>query len=80
MNVTFQSNSTILVILKTNHEASHAKNRINGKFMKSEPGLPDGFFSNQKSQFGKILEGLRWENVNIFYGHLEYFTNFWDIL
>jgi hypothetical protein len=26
------------------------------------------------------LEGLRWENVNIFYGHLEYFTNFWDIL
>jgi hypothetical protein len=34
----------------------------------TEPGagLPDGFFSNQKSQFGKILEGLRWENVDIF--------------
>jgi hypothetical protein len=28
--------------------------------------LPDGFFSNQKSQFGQILEGLRWENVDIF--------------
>jgi hypothetical protein len=42
--------------------------------------LPDGFFSNQKSQFGKILEGLRWENVDIFYGHLEYFTDIWDIL
>jgi hypothetical protein len=30
------------------------------------PGLPDGFFSNQKSKFGQILEGLRWENVDIF--------------
>jgi hypothetical protein len=25
---------------------------------KPEPGLPDGMFSNQKSEFGKILEGL----------------------
>jgi hypothetical protein len=33
------------------------------------PGLPDGLFSNPKSQFGKILEGLRLENVDIFYGH-----------
>jgi hypothetical protein len=44
------------------------------------PGLPDGFFSNQKSQFGQILEDLRCENVDIFCGHLEYFTNIWDIL
>jgi hypothetical protein len=29
-------------------------------------GLPDGFFSNQKSKFGKIWEGLRRENVDIF--------------
>jgi hypothetical protein len=36
-------------------------------------GLPDGLFSNQKSQFGKILDGLRLENVDIFNGHLEYF-------
>jgi hypothetical protein len=43
-------------------------------------GLPDGSFSNQKSQFGQILEGLRWENVAIFYGYLEYFTNICDIL
>jgi hypothetical protein len=35
-----------------------------------EPGLPDGF-SNQKSQFGSILEGLRLVNFDIFYGHLE---------
>jgi hypothetical protein len=34
-------------------------------------GLPDGFFKNQKSQFGKILEGLRMENVEIFIGRLE---------
>jgi hypothetical protein len=28
-------------------------------------GLPDGAFSNQKSQFGYILEGLGMENVGI---------------
>jgi hypothetical protein len=32
--------------------------------------LPDGLFSNQKSQFGLILKRLRLENVDIFYGHL----------
>jgi hypothetical protein len=42
--------------------------------------LPDGFFSNQKSQFGFNLEGLRLENVDIFHGHLEYFTDIWDVL
>jgi hypothetical protein len=50
------------------------------KFRNDESGLPDGFFSNQKFQFGKILERLGWENVDIFHGHLEYFTNIWDIL
>jgi hypothetical protein len=45
-----------------------------------QTGLPDGLFSNQKSQFGKILEGHRWVNVDIFYGHREYFTDIWDIL
>jgi hypothetical protein len=29
-------------------------------------GLPDGLFSNQKSQFGQILEGLGMENLGIF--------------
>jgi hypothetical protein len=43
-------------------------------------GLPDGLFSNQNSQFGKILDGLRLENVDINYGHLEYFTVVWDFL
>jgi hypothetical protein len=28
--------------------------------------LPDGIFSKQKSQFGKILEGLAIEDVGIF--------------
>jgi hypothetical protein len=32
--------------------------------------LPDGLLSNQRFQFGKILEGLGMENV-IFYDHLE---------
>jgi hypothetical protein len=40
-----------------------------------ESGLPDGLFSNQKVQFGYILEGQGMENVVIFmtiwniYGH-----------
>jgi hypothetical protein len=38
------------------------------------------YFRNQKSQFGKILEGLRIEKVGIFYGHLEYFAPIWYIL
>jgi hypothetical protein len=36
--------------------------------------LPDGFFSDQKSQLGYILEDLGIENDAIFSGHLEYFT------
>jgi hypothetical protein len=38
-----------------------------------QAGLPDGLFSNQKYQFGLILQGLRLENIDIFSGHLEYF-------
>jgi hypothetical protein len=58
-------------------------------------GLPDGFFSNQKSQFGQIFEGHRWlgklliyfmviwnilRTFVIFYEHLWYFSNICDIL
>jgi hypothetical protein len=39
------------------------------KAVGSKPGLPDDLFSNQKSQFGKIFEGLAMEDVGIFYGH-----------
>jgi hypothetical protein len=42
--------------------------------------LPDGLLLNQKSQFGKIFQGLRLENDDIFYGHLEYFADIWVIL
>jgi hypothetical protein len=63
-------------------------------FLYSASGSPDGLFSNPKSQFGKILERLRLETVNIFYGHyvwpsghhvwplqtLGYFMNIWYIL
>jgi hypothetical protein len=38
-----------------------------------QPGLPDGLFSTQKSRFGYILESLRLENVDIFYGHFGIF-------
>jgi hypothetical protein len=39
--------------------------------------LPDGLFSNQKSQFGQILEGFGMENVGLFFDHLEYFMAIW---
>jgi hypothetical protein len=42
--------------------------------------LPEGLFSNQKSQFGKILEGLGMEKVGVFFIHLKYITAIWYIL
>jgi hypothetical protein len=43
--------------------------------------LPDGIFSNQKSQLGLILDGLAMEDVGIFYGHyghLVYYVTLWQ--
>jgi hypothetical protein len=40
----------------------------------NDPGLPDGIFSNQKSQFGWILECLAMKYVGKFHDHLVYFT------
>jgi hypothetical protein len=40
------------------------------------PGLPDGIFSNQKSEFWHIFEGLVLENVGEFYDYLVYLLNF----
>jgi hypothetical protein len=40
--------------------------------LSSLAGLPDGLFLNQKSRFVYILEGFKMENVEIFYGQLEY--------
>jgi hypothetical protein len=50
-----------------------------------QAGLPDGIFSWQKSQFGKIFEGLAFEVVDmfhcllvhVFYGHLVHFMAIW---
>jgi hypothetical protein len=42
--------------------------------------LPDGLFSNQKSKFGEISEGLAMKDVVVFYGHLVHFTVFCYIL
>jgi hypothetical protein len=36
--------------------------------------LPEDIFSNEKSRFRSILEGIVLEDVGIFYGHLIYFT------
>jgi hypothetical protein len=46
----------------------------------AEAGLPDGISSYQKSQFGKILEGLGMQKAGIFYGRLECITTTWYIL
>jgi hypothetical protein len=35
--------------------------------------LPAGLFSNQKSQFGSILEALTLEKLGTFYDHFVYF-------
>jgi hypothetical protein len=43
-------------------------------FAALSPGLPEGIFSNQKSQFGQILECLAMKEAGKFYGHLVYFT------
>jgi hypothetical protein len=37
-------------------------------------------FPTKNPDLGKNRHGLRLENVDIFYGHLEYFTDIWDIL
>jgi hypothetical protein len=42
--------------------------------------LPDGFFSDQKSQFGYVLEDLGMEHVVIYSVHLEYFRTIEYIL
>jgi hypothetical protein len=42
--------------------------------MKPLAGLPDGLFSNQKYQFGEILEDLAMEEFGIFYCHLVNFS------
>jgi hypothetical protein len=53
------------------------------KILKYQSGLPDGLFSNQNSQFGKIFRGPWNEKgwyTHIFLGHLEYITVIWYIL
>jgi hypothetical protein len=42
--------------------------------------LPDGFFSDQISKVGYILEDIGMESVGLFSGHSEYFTSVGYIL
>jgi hypothetical protein len=42
--------------------------------------LPDGLFSDQKSEFGQILEGLAMENLGILYDLLVYFKDIGNML
>jgi hypothetical protein len=42
--------------------------------------LPDGLFSNQKSQFGENFQAFTLKNMDIFYGYLECFKDLRDTL
>jgi hypothetical protein len=42
-----------------------------------QPVAPDGLYFKPKIP---VWEVLKLENVDIFYGHLEYFTDIWNIL
>jgi hypothetical protein len=53
------------------------ENEGNYLFSLPSPGLPDGLFSNRKSQFGQILERLRLEMFDIFILPFEIFYRLW---
>jgi hypothetical protein len=76
--------------MSTNEYIPDVALHILAMYMLTKPGLLDGIFSYQKSQFGYILEGLGMQNVGIFYDKwnilqpfgifycpLEYFTALW---
>jgi hypothetical protein len=44
------------------------------------PGLPAGFHSDRKSQYGYIWEDLEMVNIVIYSGHLEYYMTVGHIL
>jgi hypothetical protein len=44
--------------------------------MECRLGLPDCIFTNQKSKFVSIWEGLGMENVGIFYSQLDFLGQF----
>jgi hypothetical protein len=56
-------------------KSKHGRQRVHGEAHGlCRAGLPDGLFSDQKSQFGLILEDVRLKNVDI------YFMTIWNIL
>jgi hypothetical protein len=61
-------------------KALDLKEGIRSSSLNCWAGLPDGIFSNQKSQFGKIWEGFGVEKVGIYYGHFKYIAAIWYIL
>jgi hypothetical protein len=65
------SKTTAFFAQQFNQAAQTQKNKICCCIPR--PGLPDGIFSNQKSQSGKILEGTSMKDIGTFYGHFIYF-------
>jgi hypothetical protein len=58
---------------------SIAKNKAI-EFRSMNQGCQMLYFQTKKSQFGYIFEGLRLDNVDIFYCYLECFKDIWDIV
>jgi hypothetical protein len=74
----FFSDYILKIITSTSEHACHFESFLRSvdpmlDLLFFPPGLPDGIFSYQKSQFGLILEAL----VGIFYSHMVYFTAIW---
>jgi hypothetical protein len=69
--------------LNLNDKVSAKREENDGDVLKKNcwrPRLPDGMYSNQKSQFWVNFEGLGMEKVVIFFGRLEYFMTSLNIL
>jgi hypothetical protein len=70
------------VFQRTEYQATLPTSSVTrlGKISPFVPGLPDGIFSNQKSQIGYILKGRGMVYVGRFYGCLEYYKVIWQML
>jgi hypothetical protein len=73
------ASDTVKITVRVNRPLSIVPNAVACGFIciviVTGAGMPDGLFSNQKSQFGQILEGLAMETVCIFYVHFTAILN-----
>jgi hypothetical protein len=61
-----KSGANLNISRRPRRSTAEVDGAINDGEQWSRAVLPDGIFSNQKTKFGKILEGLATEDVGIF--------------